>query len=206
MRLDRAGGALCWKYVGAIVRGFDGTVSFVQPLIAPLYGGKTALEVIATFGDQPDKSDHDLVQAYWQGQAKVPNFDIFWQKALHDGVVPNTALAAINVTAKMPPASHPFFAGMELYFGQIRPSGTGSFATTAGCRIFPPANKMNWANAVWISPSTSQQENLNIGDVVELKYQGRRSLGRCGSCPATPITALRFTWIWQDLRGQVGTK
>ena len=30
------------------VRGFDGTVSFVQPLIAPLYGGKTAHEVIAT--------------------------------------------------------------------------------------------------------------------------------------------------------------
>src|SRR5665213_2084491 len=43
------------------VRAFDGTVSFIQPLIAPLYGGKTALEVIATLGGRPDKSDHDLV-------------------------------------------------------------------------------------------------------------------------------------------------
>ncbi len=54
------------------VRAFDGTVSFVQPLIAPLYGGKTALEVIATLGGQPDQSDHDVVQAYWQTQSKAP--------------------------------------------------------------------------------------------------------------------------------------
>ncbi len=161
------------------VRGFDGTVSFVQPLIAPLYGGKTALEVIATLGGQPDKSDHDLVQAYWQGQAKVPNFDIFWQKALHDGVVPNTALAAVNVTAKAPPASQPKTAqGIEIIF---RPDPTiwdGSFANNGWLQELPkPQNKMTWDNAIWISPTTAQQKNLNIGDMAELKYQGRTVTG-----------------------------
>ena len=122
------------------VRGFDGTVSFVQPLIAPLYGGKTALEVIATLGGQPDKSDHDLVQAYWQSQAKVPNFDIFWQKALHDGVVPNTALPAVNVTAKMPPASQQPKTGRRVsrsFSARTRPSGMDRSPTTAGCRNCP---------------------------------------------------------------------
>ena len=38
------------------VRGYDGTVSFVQPLIAPLYGGKTAHEVIATLAGQPGQN------------------------------------------------------------------------------------------------------------------------------------------------------
>ena len=161
------------------VRGFDGTVSFVQPLIAPLYGGKTALEVIATLGGQPDKSDHDLVQEYWQGQAKVPNFDIFWQKALHDGVVPNTALPAVNVTAKMPPAPQPKTAqGIEIIF---RPDPTiwdGSFANNGWLQELPkPQNKMTWDNAVWISPTTSQQKNLNTGDMAELKYQGRKVTG-----------------------------
>ncbi|HTC33032.1 MAG TPA: TAT-variant-translocated molybdopterin oxidoreductase, partial [Bryobacteraceae bacterium] len=161
------------------VRGFDGTVSFVQPLIAPLYGGKTALEVIATLGGQPDKSDHDLVQAYWQGQAKVPNFDIFWQKALHDGVVPNTALAAINVTAKMPPAAAAKSAqGLEIMF---RPDPTiwdGSFSNNGWLQELPkPQTKMTWDNAVWISPTTAQQKNLNNGDMVELKYQGRTVTG-----------------------------
>ncbi len=161
------------------VRGFDGTVSFVQPLIAPLYGGKTALEVIATLGGQPDKSDHDLVQAYWQSQAKVPNFDIFWQKALHDGVVPNTALPAVNVMAKMPPAPQPKTAqGIEIIF---RPDPTiwdGSFANNGWLQELPkPQNKMTWDNAIWISPTTAQQKNLNIGDMVELKYQGRTVTG-----------------------------
>jgi MoCo/4Fe-4S cofactor protein with predicted Tat translocation signal len=163
------------------VRAFDGTVSLVQPLIAPLYGGKTALEVIATLGGQPDKSDHDLVQAHWQAQpqAKTPTFDVFWQKALYDGVVPNTMLPAVNVTAKMPPASQPKTAqGMEIMF---RPDATiwdGSFSNNGWLQELPkPSNKMTWDNAVWISPGTSQKNNLNIGDVVELKYQGRKITG-----------------------------
>ena len=119
------------------------------------------------------------MQAYWQGQAKVPNFDIFWQKALHDGVVPNTALPAVNVTAKMPPASQPKTAqGMEIIF---RPDPTiwdGSFANNGWLQELPkPQNKMTWDNAVWISPTTAQQKNLNIGDMVELKYQGRTITG-----------------------------
>jgi molybdopterin-containing oxidoreductase family iron-sulfur binding subunit len=161
------------------VRAFDGTVSFIQPLIAPLYGGKTALEVIATFGGQPDKSDHELVQAYWQSQSKAPNFDVFWQQALYNGVVPNTQLPAVNVTAKNPPASQPATPqGMEIVF---RPDPTiwdGSFSNNGWLQELPKsANKMTWDNAVWISPSTSQQKNLNIGDVVELSYQGRKVTG-----------------------------
>ena len=161
------------------VRAFDGTVSFVQPLIAPLYGGKTALEVIATLAGQPDKSDHDLVQEYWKSQAKVASFDIFWQKSLHDGIVPNTALAAINVTAKMPPAFQAKTAqDFEIVF---RPDPTiwdGSYANNGWLQELPkPQTKMTWDNAVWISPGTAQQHNLNTGDKVELKYQGRSVTG-----------------------------
>jgi Fe-S-cluster-containing dehydrogenase component len=46
-------------------RAYDGTVSIVQPLIAPLYSGKTAHEVLAAFTDQPDRSSYEIVRAYW---------------------------------------------------------------------------------------------------------------------------------------------
>ena len=36
-------------------RTIDGTVSIVQPLIQPLYGGKSAHEVIATMSDRPER-------------------------------------------------------------------------------------------------------------------------------------------------------
>ena len=48
-------------------RAFDGTVSIIQPLIEPLYGGKTAGEVIAALlGNQADATSYDLVRAFWQ--------------------------------------------------------------------------------------------------------------------------------------------
>ncbi|HEY0511968.1 MAG TPA: TAT-variant-translocated molybdopterin oxidoreductase [Thermoanaerobaculia bacterium] len=47
-------------------RAFDGTVSIQQPLIEPLYGGKTAAEVVAaTLNNQADANGYDLVRQYW---------------------------------------------------------------------------------------------------------------------------------------------
>ena len=161
------------------VRGFDGTVSFVQPMIAPLYGGKSAYEVMASFNGQLDKTSHDVVQDYWRAQSNSASFDIFWQKALHDGVVPNTARPAVNVTAKAPPAAQPAQAqGLEILFRPDPAIWDGSFANNGWLQELPkPQNKMTWDNAVWISPSTAQQHNLNTEDIVELKYQGRTVTG-----------------------------
>jgi molybdopterin-containing oxidoreductase family iron-sulfur binding subunit len=48
-------------------RAYDGTVSIVQPLIAPLYGGKSAHEVLASMSERPERSGHDLVRDHWSG-------------------------------------------------------------------------------------------------------------------------------------------
>jgi molybdopterin-containing oxidoreductase family iron-sulfur binding subunit len=51
------------------VRSHDGTVTIVQPLIAPLYGGKSAHEVIAAFGEgSPERPGYDIVREYWARQ------------------------------------------------------------------------------------------------------------------------------------------
>ncbi len=99
-------------------RTFDGTVSIVQPLIEPLYGGKTAHEVLAVFSDQYDRSAYDILRSYWQGRlpfagqpaptattspepaetsqeaAARPTggFEAQWRKALHDGFIAGSAL------------------------------------------------------------------------------------------------------------------
>ena len=47
-------------------RAFDGTVTLMQPLIAPLYDGRTTHEVLAAFIDaQPASPRYDLVKDYW---------------------------------------------------------------------------------------------------------------------------------------------
>jgi molybdopterin-containing oxidoreductase family iron-sulfur binding subunit len=50
-------------------RTIDGTVSIVQPLIQPLYGGKSAHEIIATLSDRPERNGYDIVREYWQANA-----------------------------------------------------------------------------------------------------------------------------------------
>ena len=50
-------------------RSFDGTVTIVQPLIQPMYGGKSAHEVIATLSDRPERNGYDLVREYWTANA-----------------------------------------------------------------------------------------------------------------------------------------
>src|SRR5262252_8363879 len=49
-------------------RAYDGTATIVQPLIAPLYEGKTAYEVLALFGENYDQKPYDMVRGYWSGQ------------------------------------------------------------------------------------------------------------------------------------------
>ncbi len=51
------------------VRAEDGTVSIIQPLIAPLYQGKSAHEVLAALTDRPERSGYDIVREYWAQQS-----------------------------------------------------------------------------------------------------------------------------------------
>ncbi len=44
------------------VRAFDGTVAIVQPLIEPLYQGRSAHEFVGVLGDQPDLNSYNIVR------------------------------------------------------------------------------------------------------------------------------------------------
>ena len=191
------------------VRGFDGTVSFVQPLIAPLYGGKTATEVMATLTGQPDRTAHDVLRDQWQTAANAATFDVFWKKSLHDGVLANTALPATNVSAKAPAASQPKqSAGMELMLAPDPTIWDGQFANNGWLQELPkPHNKMTWDNAVWISPTTAQKLNLNSEDMVQLKYQGRSVTGGVWIMPghANDSATIHFGY-GRTRAGHVGTE
>jgi len=54
------------------VRAADGTVTIVQPLIAPLYGGRTAHEVVTALGEGGTRTAYDLVRSFWNGEGVAP--------------------------------------------------------------------------------------------------------------------------------------
>jgi len=52
-------------------RAFDGTVSLMQPLITPLYNGKSPHELLAAFSDRPERTSYDIVREFWMTQGRA---------------------------------------------------------------------------------------------------------------------------------------
>src|SRR5579863_5279881 len=89
-------------------RAYDGTVSIIQPLIAPLYNGKSALEFVALLSDQADATGYDLTRAYWQKQHAGADFEQFWRKSLHDGWIEGTVYAPRPFSNRLSAQAYPF--------------------------------------------------------------------------------------------------
>src|SRR5438876_647367 len=81
-------------------RAYDGTASIVQPLIAPLYNGKSAHEVMAVLLGQPGRTGHEIVRDYWRRPKLAADFEPFWEKSLNDGFIAGTAFEPKTVKLK----------------------------------------------------------------------------------------------------------
>src|SRR5207249_3018516 len=78
-------------------RAYDGTATIVQPLIAPLYQGlRSAHEFLAALLERTERPGHEIVRETWRGHwekaGRRGDFEQFWQRSLHDGIVAGTAL------------------------------------------------------------------------------------------------------------------
>jgi MoCo/4Fe-4S cofactor protein with predicted Tat translocation signal len=159
-------------------RAYDGTITVMQPLIAPLYEGKSEHDFLAALNGQAEKPSHDIVREFWLAQKTgIPRFDAFWEKTLRDGVMAGTAFPAKQVSLKLgigeqPPAARP--QGLEIVF---RPDPTiwdGRFANNGWLQELPkPLTKLTWDNVAMLSPKMAQRLGLKSEDAIELKYEGR---------------------------------
>jgi molybdopterin-containing oxidoreductase family iron-sulfur binding subunit len=159
-------------------RAFDGTISIIQPLILPLYAGKSPSEFVAALTETPEKSGYDILREYWQKQHTGTDFETWWRHAVHDGMVPDTALPMRATTgAKVPAASvHSasssgtfevaFYADPFIYDGR--------FANNGWLQELPrPTTKLTWDNAAIMSVATAQRLGLWSEARVELKHNGK---------------------------------
>jgi molybdopterin-containing oxidoreductase family iron-sulfur binding subunit len=147
------------------VRADEGTVSIVQPLIAPLYSGRSAHEVMSAFSEGGARSGYDIVRSYWLSTAPT-TFDQTWRKWLHDGVIPNTAFAPKTVTLQTNlPTSTPTTAlragAVEVVFRPDPSVYDGRFANNPWLQELPKSlTKLTWDNAALIAPATADRLKL----------------------------------------------
>ncbi|HYJ10853.1 MAG TPA: 4Fe-4S dicluster domain-containing protein [Polyangiaceae bacterium] len=158
-------------------RAYDGTATILQPLIAPLYDGRTAHEVVAALAGQADRSSYDLVRAHWERERGAEGFAEFWQRTLYYGfaadsqaelVAPELAASSSFAGAASPASAK----GLELIFRPDPHVWDGRFANNGWLQELPrPLTKLTWDNVAFVSPATAEERKLKDGDVVKLQYR-----------------------------------
>ena len=166
-------------------RSIDGTVSIVQPLIQPLYGGKSAHEVIATLTAKPERNGYDVVREYWSASGRSgatgspATFEKAWRKWLHDGFMAGSAATAATTTLAPDVAARVARAGaaidgIEVNFRRDPTIYDGRYANNGWLQELPkPMSKLTWDTAAHISPAMAAERQLHNGDVIAIQQDGR---------------------------------
>ncbi len=192
-------------------RAYDGTASVIQPLIAPLYGGKSEVDFLAVLNGQSAKPSHDIVHDYWQAQRpNVGRFDAFWEKTLRDGVVADSVLPPKQVSLKTgigadaPTAAAP---GLEIVFRPDHTIWDGRFANNGWLQELPKSlTLLTWDAVAAVSPKTAERLGIKSEDAVELKYQGRVIVGPAWVMPGHADESVSvFLGYGRTRAGRVGT-
>src|SRR5215469_10775850 len=193
-------------------RAYDGTASIIQPLIAPLYNGKSAIEFVALLAGQADATGYDLVRTYWQKQHTGADFEQFWRRSLHDGWIEGTAFAPKSLTAKANINAGAYSApsdasAIELNIRRDPTIWGGEFSNNGWLQELPkPLSKLTWDNAILIGPKMASRLGLQTKDVVELELNGKKVKGAIWIQAGHPDNSVTITLGYGRTRaGRVGT-
>ncbi len=170
--LPRAHELECWSDA----RAWNGTASIMQPLIAPLYGGRSPLEVLAQLLADDVREGRALVRRQWQQQLSD---DHSWNSALRAGVIANTASPSRKPAIRADLSAAAADSNddtLELLFRPDPTIDTGEWANNGWLQELPkPMTQLTWDNPALISPALATQYQLRNGDVIELHSHGRAS-------------------------------
>jgi MoCo/4Fe-4S cofactor protein with predicted Tat translocation signal len=175
---------------------YDGTISIMQPLIAPLYGGKSAHDLLAAFTETPEVSSYETVRQYWQSKHTGADFDVFWRHSIHDGWVKDSALPTVPATAKLIPAmaSSGGGSGYEISFHSDPYILDGRYANNAWLQELPrPVSRLTWDNAVILSEKTAKDLGVEDEDRIAIDHNGKTVWGSVWRVPGQPDGCLGLT-------------
>jgi molybdopterin-containing oxidoreductase family iron-sulfur binding subunit len=160
------------------LRAFDGTATIQQPLCAPLYGGKSAIEILGVLLGEPGRSALEMVRDYWRRQGLPGDFESTWREALRRGVIAGTATRPKGVGLRIKElANQPQDSddnALELVFRPAPTIWDGRFANNGWLQELPePLSRLTWDNAALISPALARRLEVLSGDILLLRYRGR---------------------------------
>jgi MoCo/4Fe-4S cofactor protein with predicted Tat translocation signal len=171
------------------VRTWDGTITLAQPLIAPLYGGLSAIELLSLLLGE-EKGGEELIRQVHQELG----FEASWKQNVHDGFVPGTELAAAAdppVAFQVSPLTASQQAGslrtngeLEVVFMQSSFTYDGRFANNAWLWETPDfMTKVTWDNYALVGATTALGLGLDNDTLIKVKLGDREVELACYTIP-----------------------
>lgn len=171
------------------VRAIDGTVSVIQPMIEPLFGGKSSVEFLGQVVTGLENKGHDSIRQTWRAILSALDFEKQWRRTLHDGFLKGSALPALSPQLQGGWIGRAFDSvrpqpnGMEVVFytGNVH---DGRFGNIGWLQELPdPITKITWDNAALMSQKTADKLGVSNNQMVELQYEGRKVQIPAWICP-----------------------
>ena len=191
-------------------RAWDGTAGIVQPLIMPLFGGKSIIELLAVVIGDKVTDGHEIVQRTWAEILPKDGFDLALRKVIEAGVLDGTAspTAQVSVEAGNYPAADST-SGPFVRFVASSHAYDGRFANNGWLQETPdPLTKVMWDNAALVAKKDADSWGVTTGDIISIEVPGNKPLEIAAYVlPGQPIGVITLPLGYARTRaGHVGDK
>jgi MoCo/4Fe-4S cofactor protein with predicted Tat translocation signal len=162
----------------------DGTLVPIQPLIQPLFGGLTEIEVLARIAGVEKPSPYEIARETF-AQISGKSDEVAWRKFLYNGFLENSGAKPVNARASagaFSPAGSKATAlskdNLEVVFYRDYKVDDGRYSNNGWLQELPdPITKYVWDNTVLISRKTASELGVKNSDVVKVSLSGRTVSG-----------------------------
>ena len=158
-------------------QAYDGTYSLVQPLVQPLFEGKSCVEVLSALAGQPAADVRTMLRDVAIKQRLATN-ENDWSPIVARGFAPRPAAPHVTATPRPellepPTATASPGATIDVIFERDASVHDGSFANNGWLQELPdPITKLTWDNAALLSAATAQRVGVATGDIITLQGSG----------------------------------
>jgi molybdopterin-containing oxidoreductase family iron-sulfur binding subunit len=158
----------------------DGSYLSIQPMILPLFGGLSEIEVMNALLGRPKVEGPELIQETFRATKPAGDFQAAWSKFLHDGFAAHVALhdrpATFNASAAGGPAKQlwsaaalPTAESPEIVFVRSYAMDDGRFSNNGWLQELPdPITKLTWDNGAMMSPDFAKSLGVETGDLIQI--------------------------------------
>ncbi len=165
-------------------RAVDGTYLPIQPMILPMFGGLSQIDILSKLAALP--GGVQAVRDTFKSLTNESDFESAWTKFLRNGFAedsrfgvakvelnPNALPEVLKTAGPLPGPVTP--SSIEVVFPADYKVYDGRYANNAWLQELPdPITKLTWDNAVLLSKSTATALQVDDGDMVEISVGERK--------------------------------